>query len=801
MANKAPDTDHTMRRFAVLGEFAPNCSKTACHASALAVMLENTGRVITAAEPGSYARISLEYRAVRFVRQTRKHLAKEILPGSEVILYTQAFNTDNIDQPLWLNWRKEMWRRLQLLYIALRRARKVTVIFGGVWPTKWPFWLTLSITLALFFTAPSRLRITHIRRPVAQVFRRITGENPPDMPTDISTQIFTLSQSMRKQRDTNHLSPMWLLNFIKTTDLPAKIRTDLSGILHISMPLELWDNDILHRSGMDFPLSLPDKLAFANETSPANTLSRFANHYRLFAHDVGYISTAMLQDHEQFLGWYIKGKRPMKSIPPLPISPQNMAAYFRSTPQVRSDSIGTILKYAKRCHCVDYIDENTLSYLRSPIAGHRGNISRMELVCALRADLKADALTQGSPWNAQAIRTWFANDICTQNPAFRVFSTQQMLSKSVQPCLQIAGVTTGQTGLAQNARMSARTFQSLGITTYSRDSKSLASVKIHAAQAREKPLHRNVILHHINADALPKQLLAQDLAVKSPIHIGYLLWELESVPQSHMLANDLLDEIWVPSEYLRKIYQQAFEREIHNIGKSIALPLPEPFDPAPYGLNDTHHIFLCIFDAQSSTERKNPLAAVQAFLAAFPTIPHVRMIVKTTRHNSVDWGDPNQQLQKIQTLAAKDPRIIIDTRHLPFRDLLALINRADCIASPHRAEGFGYIPAYALYFAKPLIITDYSGSQDFCTAQTSYPISYRLIPTKPRETIFNMTARWADVDVSEMAAAMRDVLENPKVAQAKAVRGQALIREKYGPETHAARYLSRLKALGALSWK
>ncbi|MEE9454125.1 MAG: glycosyltransferase family 4 protein [Paracoccaceae bacterium] len=799
MAHKAPDTDHTMRRFAVLGEFAPSCSKTARHASALAVMLENVGRVITAAEPGSYARISLEYRAVRFVHQTRKHLAKEIPPGSQVILYTQAFNTGNIDQPLWLNWRKEMWRRLRLNYISLRRARKVTVVFGGVWPTKWSFWLTLGITLAVFFTAPSRLRVTHIRRPVAQVYARITGKNPPDIATDITTRIFTLSQSMRKQRDTSQLSPMWLLNFIKTAEMPAKIQTELWDILHIAMPLELWGNDILHRSGTTFQLSPPDKLAFANETAPGNTLSRFANHYRLFAYDVGYISRVMMQDDRQFLRWYIEGERPMKSIPPLPISPQNMAAYSPSKPRARSDSVGALLKYAKRCHSVDYIDKNTLSYLREPINGQQGNISRMELICALRAGLKTNAKTRYTPWQSQAIRTWFAADICTQNPAFQTFSTQQVSPQTMQPCLQIVGVITGQTGLAQNARMSARTFQSLGITTHSRDSKSLASVKIHAAQPPEKNLHRHVILHHINAEALPKQLLAQELAADNPIHIGYLLWELESVPQSHMLANDLLDEIWVPSEYLREIYQQAFGREILNIGKSIALPQPEPFDLAPYGLNDTHHIFLCIFDAQSSTERKNPLAAVRAFLAAFRATPHVRMIVKTTQHNPVDWGDPNRQMQEIQALAAKDPRIIIDTRHLPFRDLLALINRADCIVSPHRAEGFGYIPAYALNFAKPLIVTDYSGSQDFCTLQTSYPISYKMIPTKPRETIFNITANWADVDISEMAAAMLDVLENPEIAQAKAARGQALIRKKYGPKAHAARYLKRLKALGALS--
>lgn len=349
--------------------------------------------------------------------------------------------------------------------------------------------------------------------------------------------------------------------------------------------------------------------------------------------------------------------------------------------------------------------------------------------------------------------------------------------------VHIRGITQGQSGLALNARMSVDAFALADIPTNM--GKNPAS----------RRLERPVILHHINADQIPRQVHATDSSVK----IGFLLWELETLPKSHLQAGKLLDEVWVPSSYVQKIYQRAYDCNVINIGKGLMLPEVRAMDLRAYGIGSEHHVVLMCFDPHSSVERKNPLAAVRAFLAAFPDDPNARMIVKMTPIEPSHWGDPNGQMATIRSLARKDSRIMIYNRMLPFTTFLSLIKRADCVVSSHRAEGFGYIPAYAHWYARPVIATDYSGTTDICTEKTSHLVDYKLIRARPGETIASLeNAYWADINVETLANTLRYVRANPDKAHTKALCGQKLLRTQYTPAKQAQRYLDRFIALGLI---
>jgi glycosyltransferase involved in cell wall biosynthesis len=54
--------------------------------------------------------------------------------------------------------------------------------------------------------------------------------------------------------------------------------------------------------------------------------------------------------------------------------------------------------------------------------------------------------------------------------------------------------------------------------------------------------------------------------------------------------------------------------------------------------------------------------------------------------------------------------IEFDGRHLSRRDALEQIAAADCYVSLHRAEGFGYTMAEAMYYGVPVIASGYSGN-------------------------------------------------------------------------------------------
>ena len=316
------------------------------------------------------------------------------------------------------------------------------------------------------------------------------------------------------------------------------------------------------------------------------------------------------------------------------------------------------------------------------------------------------------------------------------------------------------------------------------------------------PVARSFALHHVNADQVPGSILTSANGRRSDMaHVGFLLWELDRLPESHKLALDMLDEIWVPTEYVRDAYAKATDTPVYNVKKGLSVPDADPIDLGPFGVPDGAVTFLTSFDFHSSLSRKNPLATVEAFVAAFPPTRHdVRLVVKTTPPVEHHWGDPDQQWRKIETLAKKDNRIVIVPDYLPFVTLLGLIRAVDCFVTSHRSEGFGLLPAFALSLATPVITTDHSGTQDFCTPATSMPVRCDLVPLRANQSLHPVEgAVWADIDVHALAAEMAAFADDPMEGRMRAVRGRKLIKGTYSPAEQAKRYRVRLEEMGVLT--
>ncbi|MEL6482109.1 MAG: glycosyltransferase family 4 protein, partial [Pseudomonadota bacterium] len=314
---------------------------------------------------------------------------------------------------------------------------------------------------------------------------------------------------------------------------------------------------------------------------------------------------------------------------------------------------------------------------------------------------------------------------------------------------------------------------------------------------------RKALLLHLNADEAPQALCNPLFDRHEDLYaIAFLLWELQTIPAAHRLCLELVDEIWCPSRYVAEIYGPHTAARITTIGKGIALPTPLPPRRARFGIPEGAFVFLVSFDFHSSVERKNPLAAVQAFRRAFDGAwgdRAVRLVIKTTPPVRDHWGDPNGMWPAILAAAEADPRILIVADHLPFPELIGLIADANCLVSPHRAEGFGYMPAYALALGRPVIGTDYSGPRDFLTEETGYPVPWQPRAVAAGESILPVEgAHWADVDVEAMAQAMRRVRDRPGEARRRAAAGKALMQKHYSIEACAARYRAALQASGVI---
>lgn len=358
---------------------------------------------------------------------------------------------------------------------------------------------------------------------------------------------------------------------------------------------------------------------------------------------------------------------------------------------------------------------------------------------------------------------------------------------------------TSTTGLGANLWMSVSALKRAGIepVVASVDSAQLnfPDDAIRSATVLDRP----VVLFHVNADRVPQELarLPQTLQ-RDAYRIGFFLWETSVPPDTHLLGLELMDEVWVPTEYLAKIYRNLTRKPVHVVRKGLVVPdvIKRPGRDM-VGAKESDFVFLAIGDFHSSIPRKHPLAAVKAFKLAFPERQDVRLILKVRNVDHGHWSNRGGYWQKVEQEIGNDDRIVVFDESLSDSEYWGLIDDSDAFVSLHRSEGFGYGIAHAMLRMRPVVVSDYSGSQDFCTPQTAWLVPVTEIPVARHEMPnFDPRARWAEPDIVIAADAMRTVAARDPSCAERAARAQELISSAYSLDALASTYLNRIKEAG-----
>jgi glycosyltransferase involved in cell wall biosynthesis/SAM-dependent methyltransferase len=272
--------------------------------------------------------------------------------------------------------------------------------------------------------------------------------------------------------------------------------------------------------------------------------------------------------------------------------------------------------------------------------------------------------------------------------------------------------------------------------------------------------------------------------------IGVWAWEVDVVPPSWDRAFGLVDEIWVYSRYVQEIISNVSPVPVVRIPLPIVAP-PAGGDVSDLQLHDGY-TFLFLFDFYSTLQRKNPLGLVEAFTRAFAPGEGPQLVLKS--HNGDFKPD---RLAQLRDAVGDRPDIQIVDRFLSSGDMAALMRRADCYVSLHRAEGFGLTLGETMALGKPVIATGFSANLDFMTAENSYLVAHKESLVGPDGENYPAHGRWAEPDLDHAARLMREVWEHQDEARARGERAQREIAEHFSLEAVGRVARERLKRLAA----
>jgi glycosyltransferase involved in cell wall biosynthesis len=235
-------------------------------------------------------------------------------------------------------------------------------------------------------------------------------------------------------------------------------------------------------------------------------------------------------------------------------------------------------------------------------------------------------------------------------------------------------------------------------------------------------------------------------------------WELPLLPHRWLPVLEGMDLVLAPTRFIQEACARALPRTpvLHH-PQAVFLPAVAPEREA-WGFAAGTTVFVLAFDVGSDVDRKNPLAAIEAFQRAFPSERDVLLVVKTKPYPSVPALEA--QARALRERVAGDARIRIVERSMAYPELLRLYASCDVMLSLHRSEGLGLHLMEAMSLGRPVVATGWSGNMDFMTPENSIALGWAPVPVRARHLDYAAEVGregqvWAEPALADAVEALR----------------------------------------------
>ena len=191
-------------------------------------------------------------------------------------------------------------------------------------------------------------------------------------------------------------------------------------------------------------------------------------------------------------------------------------------------------------------------------------------------------------------------------------------------------------------------------------------------------------------------------------------WEFGVLPAGWVRELGRVNEVWVPSEYVRRVYVESGVEP----GKVKVVPNgvdPVIFHPAarPAQLA-TRKRFKFLF-VGGTIHRKGPDLLLQAYLERFTAADDVCLVIKDFGGKDVYAGQTFESQIRSAQARPESPEILYLNGDLSADDMAGLYTACDCLVHPYRGEGFGLPVLEAMACGLPVIVTGGGATDDFAT--------------------------------------------------------------------------------------